>query len=130
MDDIFGVQVVQGVEHLLEQSPRDGLAQCPQLQHIPQIMGRVLEDQSGPQLLLFIFKVDSLFDGLVEFDDMRMLEFGEEGGFFLEDGVEDLLGIGVVSGGEFDGVVVTLIGYKFDSKWERFYFPKVPSPKV
>lgn len=46
---------------------------------------------------------------------MRVLEFREQEGFFLENAVEYLLGICIVSAGELDCIVKAVKGGKFDS---------------
>jgi hypothetical protein len=59
--------------------------------------------------LLALFLANPLLYGLVELDDMRMVQFCKELCLFLEDGGKQLRRICIVFGGEFDGVVAVIM---------------------
>ena len=88
-----------------EESSGDDFAERTKFQYLTHIIGGVLEDESWSYLSLFLFLIDSLFDDLMKFDDVLMVEFAEEFGFFFEDVFQDLGWVGIVFGGEFNGIV-------------------------
>lgn len=46
MDDVFGVQVTDGTDHLVEKSPRDSLVQTSKLQNLNQVVRRVFKNKT------------------------------------------------------------------------------------
>ena len=66
----------------------------------------------------------------MEADDVGVAELFEDGGLLLEDGGEEVGGVGIVFGSELDGEVVAIARSQFDPEWGESYLPKVPSPRV
>lgn len=114
----------------MEESASDGLIEGTELQNLSQIMRGILKDESSSGLLLAFLPVDTLLNGIIEFNDVGMAEFLENGGLLVEDVAEELLRISMVLGGELDGKVASVVGCEFDPEWMDAYLPKVPSPRV
>lgn len=113
VNDIATMEIVQPCQQLREKGSADGFAQGSQLNDFSQTMGSVLKDQSSPNLIPSIFQVMALPDGLNNPDDVGMRQLIKDFRFLFEDVGEHLGRVGIVSGGKFYGVVVSLPGGEF-----------------
>ena len=114
----------------MEESSGNCLIERSKLQYLAEIKRSILEDKSRSDLLLPFLPVDSLFDGIIQSDDMLMLELLKNVSLFVKNIAEKFLRVCIISGGKLDSKVPSVIGSQFNSEWRDSYLPKVPSPRV
>lgn len=116
MDDVFGVQVTDGADHLVEKSARDSLVQASKLQNLNQVVRRVFENKPRTHFRTVGLLVHAFLYSLVQLDYAGMLQLSQNTRFLVENALQDLLRVRIAFCGKLYGVELSVLRGEFDSE--------------
>lgn len=114
MDDVFGVQVTDGTDHLVEKSPRDSLVQTSKLQNLNQVVRRVFKNKTWTHFRTVGLLVYAFLYSFVQLDYVGMVQLCQNTRLFVENALQNLLRVCIAFCGKLDGVELSILGGKFD----------------